>query len=276
MTDMASRPIFLGIAGGSGSGKTFLAHQIERNVGSDVVAVLSMDRYFRTKVATDASSINFDHPGHIDLDQMLADLAELRLGRAVQVPSYDFLRMEQTPRATRIDPKPVIVVEGLFVLGKPIVDELDVTCFLDVADDQRLLGRILRDLEERGATVEQIVDRYQRYVRPSYTIFVAPARQNADVVVDFTYRRALFMRLLVHVVRDYVQGNLDLPVLLREVGRETYTLGYPQHAGTMPISIDLRELAKTFPEQSFPKAVPEQVGPAALFLTEPNSKDKNC
>lgn len=234
--------------------------------GEDVVSVISMDSYFQTEANHSSAAINFDHPGHLDLDQMLADLDALRGGEEARIPSYDFRSMRQTPRAQLIAPTPVVVVEGLFVLGEPIVSRFDLTCFLDVADDQRLLGRILRDRVERNATIEEIVDRYQRFVRPSYAVFVAPARQNADVVVDFTFRRAFFARLLAHIVRDYTRGELDLAGLIQEIRQENYTIGYRMDEGVMPTTIDLRELARAYPETAFPASMPHEVGPGALYL----------
>ncbi len=234
--------------------------------GESVVSVISMDSYFQTETHDDGAAVNFDHPGHLDLNQMLADLDALRAGRVAEVPSYDFRTMRQTPRAQRVDPTPVVIVEGLFVLGEPIVSRFDLTCFLDVADDQRLLGRILRDRTERNATIEEIVDRYQRFVRPSYAVFVAPARHNADVVVDFTYRRAFFARLLAHIVRDYVRGELDLASLIHEIRQENYTIGYRMDQGVMPATIDLRDLARAYPETAFPPSMPNDVGPGALYL----------
>ena len=195
------RPVLIGIAGGSGSGKTYLAERAATDVGSDRVAVLSMDRYFRSEgPGSDPNLVNFDHPGHLDIDLMIRHLRSLRRGKAVWLPSYDFVTRKQAARADRMEPKPVIIVEGLFLLAEPVVSLMDLTCFLHVEPDQRLLGRILRDTHERNATVEEIVDRYQRFVRPSYQVFVEPTAQNADILVDFTYRRAFFAELLVHII----------------------------------------------------------------------------
>lgn len=150
-------PILIGIAGGSGSGKTHLAHQIRQLAGPGSVSVLSMDRYFRTEPQRDVQSVNFDHPAHLDLDLLEVHLAELKAGRSISAPTYNFRKMVQHPDTELIPAAPVIVVEGLFVLANPITDVLDLSCFLDVDADQRLLGRLLRD----HTNVEQ------RWPRPS-------------------------------------------------------------------------------------------------------------
>lgn len=259
-------PILVGIAGGSGSGKTHLARQLLAAV-PEHVSMLCMDQYFRTEVPGDPSNINFDHPAHLDLELMLEHLAQLKEGKAVLAPSYDFHSRQQTLDAIEIKPCPVILVDGLFVLAEPFAGVMDMTIFLDVADDQRLLGRILRDAQERGATIPQIVDRYQRFVRPSYAVFVEPTKQNADIVVDFTYRRSFLSVLLAHIVDDYVHGRLDLREVTIQARSDNYRLGYQAHSPVMPRSVDIRELAKAYPETEVPSGVPQS--PAAhprLFL----------
>lgn len=260
--------IFLGIAGGSGSGKTHLARRVLELAGKEHAALISMDQYFRTTGQADSGDINFDHPNHLDLDLLTHHLSDLRAGRSVHVPRYDFATRKQVPDANEVRPVPVIIVEGLFVLSTPVLDHLDMTCFLHVADDQRLLGRIMRDLKEREAHIPTIVERYQRFVRPSYHVFVAPSRHNADIVVDFTYRRALFSRLLAHIVVDYANGSLDLPSLLLELKSESYTLGYRADESIMPMGIDIRKLAEAYPENAFPKAAEANHTPRLYIAKE--------
>ena len=250
----SAKPLLIGIAGGSGCGKTYLAHQVQRDAGEDKIAVLSMDQYFRTdSMQVKVEDVNFDHPGHLDFRLMIRHLKQLKAGKAVKVPSYDFQAMKQTLDAVLIEPRPVIIVEGLFVLAEPAVKLFDLTCFLDVESDERLLGRILRDLKERGSAIHHIIDRYQRLVRPSYYVFVAPTAQNADVVVDFTYRRAFFGALLTHVVRDYVTGSFDLHQLVGEVRKENFHPGFRPQSSSMPFSTDIFKLAQAYPQSTFPR-----------------------
>jgi len=253
---MSERPILIGIAGGSGSGKTHLARQICADVGPESASLLSMDQYFRTERNGDPSSVNFDHPAHLDLDLMVSHLEQLKAGRDVITPAYDFGTMLQTPNASKVEARCVVLVEGLFVLASPLVEIFDLTCFLDVDDDQRLLGRILRDIDERHASMHAIIDRYQRFVRPSYHVFVAPTRQNADIVVDFTYRRNFFTRLLVGLIQDCVRPEFDLTAFVAGIRNETYRLGYKAHQAFMPVAIDIKQLAKAYPEYAIPESLP--------------------
>ncbi len=257
------RPLILGIAGGSGSGKTFLAKTVAQEVGKDSVSLLSMDQYFRaTPTGNDGADINFDHPAHLDFDLMTKHLKKLRQGNPVMAPEYDFRAKLQKPASLEVAPKPIVIVEGLFVLAQPMVQLLDITVFLDVETDQRLLGRILRDVRERASSVEEIVDRYQRFVRPSYDVFVAPTKQNADVVVDFTFRRILFAKLLILLVKTYIKEAFDLESFTKELRAECHHLGFTPREGSMPVSIDIRKLARDYPESV--SAVP------ALALDEPH------
>lgn len=251
---MAKRlPVLIGIAGGSGSGKTHLAHFLRDAAGPTQIAVISMDQYFRSDHGVDPAGINFDHPSHLDFRQMLRDLRMLKRGKPVQVPTYDFLNMLQTPAARLIEPLPVILVEGLFVLAEPAVRMFDLTCFLDVPADERLLGRILRDRTERGSDMDEILDRYQRFVRPSYEIFVAPTSENADIWVQYTFRRAFFSQFLGHLIKDYLDEKLDLKDLLARTKRDVFHPGFRPERGTMPYSTSIFRLAKAFAEVKYPK-----------------------
>jgi uridine kinase len=273
----SKKPLLIGLAGGSGSGKTHLARQIKAGAGMaetghECVSILSMDQYFihENLEQSGRHKVNFDHPAHINFAQMIRDLKALKKGQSVWTPSYDFVEMKSQPDAIFVEARPVVIVEGLFVLSDPMHHWLDLTCYLDVAPDQRLLGRILRDIKERGTTIEEIVDRYQRFVRPAYDIFVAPTKHNADVVVDFTYRRALFAEMLTHIARDYVIGDLDGETFLANVRKETYHIGYRPEEGTMPVSVDIIKLAKAYPPSMIPHGVPEDVQESASLFIKTN------
>lgn len=272
MANKSDRPILIGIAGGSGSGKTYFARQIREAVGQDVVSILSMDQYFITEDSSRTIDINFDHPAHLDFDLMLAHIDALRKGASVVAPGYDFKQRKSTPDLVRIEARPVVLIEGLFVLAHPVVDLLDLSCFLDVDLDQRLLGRILRDLHERGSTIEAIVDRYQRFVRPSYHIFVAPSRQNADIVVDFTYRRHLFLDMFVGWIQSLIAGAVPIDQVVSHLRTESYRMGYISDV-IMPLAVDIRELAKAFPESKYMFRTGESETPPHLLVPEQTSED---
>ena len=204
-----------------------------------------MDQYFRTLDGgdqPDTRDINFDHPARIDWQSLLHDLQGLKEGRSANAPTYDFRKGIQTPASVHVQPTPIVIAEGLFVLAQPLVEVFDITLFLDVDNDQRLIGRILRDIEERDAEVEWTIDRYQRFVRPSYDAFVEPTQQNADIVVNFTYRRAMFQALMVALFRAYVSGTLDMASLLSSVRADSFGLGIPGGRPYASAALDLRSI----------------------------------
>lgn len=214
-----------------------------------------MDSYFRGTTPMDnidPRDINFDHPAHLDLRLMVTHLEALKGGETAQVPNYDFVTMQVSPETTELLPAKVILVEGLFVLANPVLRLFDLTCFLDVEADQRLLGRVNRDIAERGGSTKNIIDRYQRFVRPSYRVFVEPTRQNADIIVDFTYRRSFFTQLLTHVIRDYVHGTLDLRAFVAAVKEDGFQSGLRPEEGAMPMMADILELALNYPASACP------------------------
>jgi len=243
------RPLVFGIAGGSGCGKTFLGKQIVAELGPENACLISMDQYFRSSSGEDLATINFDHPSHLDFEELIRDVEALRSGDTVWVSSYDFQSMEQIQKAQQISPRAILVLEGLFILAEPIVSLCDLTCFLDVAADERLLGRILRDAKERAASIEEVIDRYQRFVRPSYRVFVEPTMQNADIVVDFTFRRGLFSRMLVSFLRQYLVEKPAIEEFVAAMRNESYHHGMHPEDGFMSMTTDIFLLAEAFPEK---------------------------
>jgi uridine kinase len=254
MENLTNRPLVIGIAGGSGCGKTHLANEIAKVVGEENVLVLSMDQYFCSTddPKADATSINFDHPKHLDFQLLLKHIRQLQEGKPVFAPGYDFRNMTRIWATEPTRPKPVIVVEGLFVLAQPVVQMCDLACYLDVAADERLLGRILRDTYERGVTTEQVIDRYQRYVRPSYEIFVRPTKQNADIVVDFTYRRSLFTQFISHTISDFLTGKLCTEAFVSSLRGDSFVSGVDRSSSYMPLTTDIMLLSKAYPESITP------------------------
>lgn len=252
MSQARIKPLIVGIAGGSGSGKTYLARQVVNDLGPAHAALISMDQYFERedRFVQDIGAINFDHPSHLNFRQLISDVKTLRAGRSVSTPTYDFQTMTQTQHCIEIEPRPVIVIEGLFILADPIVSLCDLTCFLDVADDERLMGRILRDIKERAANMEDVIDRYQRFVRPGYRIFVEPTKQNADVIVDFTFRRSFFSQMLIRLLRSFVDRGEPLEGFIEAMRSESYRPSLHPEDGFMSLTTDIFKLAKAYPEKA--------------------------
>lgn len=181
------QPVVIGIAGGSGSGKSTVLCAIVDAFGPDHIAVLDHDAYYRPldHLPLEARrTINFDHPDALETDLMRRHLDHLIAGRPVEKPLYNFTTHTREPATTRVDPRPVIIVEGILVLAEPLlVERMDIKLFVDAAPDIRLMRRIERDMNERGRTTESILAQYTRTVRPMHLEFVEPSKRKADVII---------------------------------------------------------------------------------------------
>ncbi len=181
------KPVALGVAGGSGSGKTTVAREILEAVGPERIASLAQDSYYRdVEWGSDAELLhhNFDHPDALDNELLVAQVAELKAGRAVEVPIYDFVRHRRTERTRRVEPRPVILLEGILLFVEPRLRQLlDLKIFVDTDADVRLIRRIRRDIEERGRDYRDVMRQYLDTVRPMHLEFVEPSKRWADVIL---------------------------------------------------------------------------------------------
>jgi uridine kinase len=180
-------PVVLGVAGGSGSGKTTVARAILDAVGAERIAFLEQDSYYKDVDWHDDADLlhhNFDHPASLDNDLLVAHLAELRAGRAIEVPVYDFVRHRRRAETRRVEARPVVLLEGILLLAEPTLrDLLDFKIFVDTDADLRLIRRLERDLSERGRAVADVLRQYQETVRPMHLEFVEPSKRWADVII---------------------------------------------------------------------------------------------
>jgi uridine kinase len=187
-TDSTSdRPVIVGIAGGSGSGKTTIAESLVEILDGHVVLV-QHDAYYRhtPELSFEArSQVNYDHPASLETELLVDHLASLRSGDSVEKPAYDFASHLRSEEVSVIDPAPVIVVEGILVLAEPALRaELDLKVFVDTDADIRLARRLERDIEERGRTVTSVIAQYFNSVRPMHLAFVEPSKGYADVIIE--------------------------------------------------------------------------------------------
>ena len=177
----------VGIAGGTGSGKTTLAAALAESLRGEA-AVIAHDWYYRDQAHLpfeERLRTNYDHPDALETELLLADLDQLRAGVDIDAPQYDFTRHLRAPETRRIDPCPIVIVEGLHVLGEAALrDMLDLGVFIDAPADLRFIRRLQRDLAERGRTVENVVGQYLGQTRPMHEAFVEPSRVHADIVLD--------------------------------------------------------------------------------------------
>jgi uridine kinase len=181
------RSVVIGVAGGSGSGKTTVVQRLLDRVGRDRVAVLHHDRYYRDLShlpMADRRGTNMDHPEAFDDELFLEHLRALVAGDEVGVPRYDYASWSRLPGADTVRPAPVVLVEGILLFASPLLREtLDVKVFVDADADLRLLRRLRRDVAERGRTTESVLDQYEATVRPMHLRFVEPSKRWADVIV---------------------------------------------------------------------------------------------
>ncbi len=187
MTTPSFEPYIVGIAGGTGSGKTTVAHALVAGLPRGAAICIAHDAYYRNR--TDLSpqereQINFDHPDALETELLVKHLQSLRAGQAIDMPQYDFVTHLRKAEAARIEPHPVIVVEGILLLAEPeILTHLDLKIFVDTDADIRVLRRVRRDMDARGRTFEQVRDQYYASVRPMHLQFVEPSKRFSDIIV---------------------------------------------------------------------------------------------
>ena len=179
--------LLIGIAGGTGCGKTTVANNIVKRLALDSVTVVTMDSYYRDLADLPPArrdEANFDHPDSIDQGQFVEHLRTLKAGRPIEQPVYDFTRHVRTGATVRIDPRDVVIAEGILLFHIPEIRELlDIRIFVDTPADIRLLRRITRDIRDRGRTLESVTEQYVRTVRPMHEEFVETSKRYADVII---------------------------------------------------------------------------------------------
>lgn len=179
--------IVIGVAGGSGSGKSTFTNRIKEYFGDDVV-VLYHDNYYRRQDGVPFEqrvTVNYDHPDSLETELLVEHLKQLKEGKSIECPVYDYTKYNRSSEVIRIDPKPVILVEGILLLADPRVrDLLDIKVYVEADADERILRRISRDVEERGRDLNGIIKQYLTTVKPMHYLYVEPTRSKADIVIN--------------------------------------------------------------------------------------------
>jgi uridine kinase len=180
-------PLTIGIAGGSGSGKTTVAQEILNRVGADRIAYLQHDSYYKDRAGlppAQRAKVNFDHPHSLETELLIQHIVALRQRQPIQVPIYDFSTDRRTDRTQTVEPRGVILVEGILIYVEPELRNLfDIKLFVDTDADVRFIRRLQRDIAERGRTTESVIRQYQTTVRPMHLEFVEPSKRYADVII---------------------------------------------------------------------------------------------
>jgi uridine kinase len=181
------KPLIMGIAGGSGSGKTTVARKVAEAMAGASVALVEMDSYYRNLTHLsyeERRHVNWDHPDAFDIDLFVTQLGRLAAGQAIDKPVYDFVTHARAPESVRVEPTQVVVIDGILLFVDPRVRDLcDVKVYVDADADIRLLRRLRRDMRKRGRPLEEIIDQYLTTVRPMHLEFVEPTKRYADVIV---------------------------------------------------------------------------------------------
>lgn len=179
--------LIIGIAGGSGSGKSTVVKKITKLLPKDSVLVIPQDAYYKDNghlSSEDRAKINFDHPSSIEFNLLIKHLDQLREGKPVEMPIYSYLTCARAKETIPIHPKAVLIVEGILILTNPRMrDRMDIKVFVDADDDDRLMRVIRRDIEERGRSFIQVLDHYEKFVKPMHLLFIEPSKRYADIIV---------------------------------------------------------------------------------------------
>jgi uridine kinase len=208
-----STPIIIGIAGGTGSGKTTVANVILERVGAQHIAFLPHDAYYKdlsNLPLTQRSQINFDHPDSLDTPLLINHIQQLKRNLPIDLPVYDFKNHNRTANIIRINPLPVIMVEGILIFAEPALRDLfDVKIFVDTDPDIRFIRRLQRDITERGRTIESVIQQYISTVRPMHLEFVEPSKRYADVIIPEGGLNAVAMDMVVARILALLRSGQD-------------------------------------------------------------------
>jgi uridine kinase len=203
--------LVIGIAGGTGSGKTTVANAILERVGADRIAYLPHDAYYkdlRSLPPAQRDAINFDHPNSLETELMIEHVETLKAGQPIELPVYDFTNHTRTEQCIPIEPHAVVLVEGILIFVEARLRELfDVKLYVDTDADVRFIRRLQRDISERGRTTESVIHQYQTTVRPMHLEFVEPSKRYADVIIPEGGYNKVAMDMVIARIESLLRAN---------------------------------------------------------------------
>ena len=202
----AMNSFVIGVAGGSGSGKTTVVRRIVDSLGLEHVTLLQHDRYYRDRNdlrLEERAALNYDHPNSLETDLLVRHVQQLRGGKPVDVPQYDFTRHARLSETETFQPRRALIVEGILVFTDAALrDLMDIKVFVDTDSDTRFIRRLQRDVAERGRTMESVIDQYLSTVRPMHLEFVEPSKRYADVIIPLGGHNTVAVDLLLTMLRS--------------------------------------------------------------------------
>ncbi|CAM4401145.1 uridine kinase [Flavobacterium terrigena] len=201
--------LIIGIAGGTGSGKTTVVHQIMNELPSTEVGIISQDSYYKetTNLSYDErSKINFDHPRAIDFELLIQHLKDLKAGKVINQPIYSFITHNRTDDTITTHPRKVMIVEGILIFTNPEIRDLfDIKVFVHADSDERLIRRLKRDIAERGRDMEEVLSRYQNTLKPMHEQFIEPTKAFADIIIP----NDKYNTVAIDVVRAVINQRIE-------------------------------------------------------------------
>lgn len=205
-------PLVIGIAGGSGSGKTTVANVVLSRVGAERIVFLSHDAYYRDRPdlnSDERSHLNYDHPNSLETDLMIQHILQLKHWQSIEMPVYDFTTHRRTQQTIPIEPRPVILVDGILIFAEPELCKLfDVKIYVDTDPDIRFIRRLERDIAERGRTMETVINQYLDTVRPMHLDFVEPSKRYADVIIPEGGRNVVALDMVIARIEELLQADI--------------------------------------------------------------------
>ena len=196
----------IGIAGGTGSGKTTVVRKIAKALPAHCATIIPLDSYYNDTTGMtpdERAAINFDHPDAFDWKLLTEHIKMLKNGEAVEQPTYSYIESNRQKETIHVEPKPVIIIEGIMALHyKKLRDMMDLKIFVDTDDDVRLIRNIRRDVVERGRTVDMVLDRYEKVLKPMHEQFIEPTKKFADLIIPWGGDN----KTGIHILKTYIQG----------------------------------------------------------------------
>ncbi|MCC5914050.1 MAG: uridine kinase [Balneolaceae bacterium] len=210
---MSSKPLILGVAGGSGSGKTTVVSNIIENIGEENVLLLQHDSYYRDLShlpLEERKKQNFDHPSSLETELMIRHLDALSEGYQIDLPVYDFVEHTRSDETVRTTPKKIILVDGILIFAEPnLRDRMDILIFVDTDDDVRLLRRLKRDISERGRDLDGVLNQYEKYVRPMHLEFVEPRKRYSDIIIPRGGENLIALEMVTALIKGKLAETVE-------------------------------------------------------------------
>jgi uridine kinase len=201
------KTMIIGVAGGSGSGKTTITNRLRNEIGENI-SVIYHDNYYKAHdelTYAERAALNYDHPDAFDTELLLQHLQTLKAGGSIQCPVYDFTVHNRSRETLEIKPNPVVILEGILIFqNTDLVDMMDIKIFVDTDADVRLIRRILRDVEKRGRTLQSVTNQYLSTVKPMHEQYVEPSKRNADIVVLEGGHNLVALEIIIERIRSHL------------------------------------------------------------------------